>query len=176
MTSEIAGWYWAEGDPEGTKRYWNGETWKQGLVGAEPWRRISAKLIDVAIMITVSVLLALIFGTGRDTYLLTVLTLIIAVIYEVGFVATRGGTPGKLLMGFRVVEIATGETPPSGSVAALRWAPSLIGVVPFLGPLASIAILFLCVYWIFTDTNRQSVYDRVAKTYVVMLPGIETIK
>ena len=175
MTSEIAGWYWCEGDPEGTKRYWNGETWGLGIVGSEPWRRISAKLIDVAIMIILSVLLALIFGTGSSTYLLTVLTLIVAVIYEVGFVATRGGTPGKLLMGFRVVEIEPGTTPPSGSVAALRWAPSLIGVIPFLGAFVSFVILFLSVYWILKDVNRQSVYDRVAKTYVVLVVGFSEI-
>ena len=23
-----AGWYWAEGDPTGTKRYWDGATWQ----------------------------------------------------------------------------------------------------------------------------------------------------
>ena len=176
MTTQEAGWYWAEGDPEGTKRYWTGEAWAPGIVGMEPWRRIGAKLIDVAIMVVFSLLLVLIFGTNAgNTYLLTLLTLVVAVFYEVGFVTTKGGTPGKLILGFRIVEVENGMTPPKGSVAALRWAPGLIGVIPFIGPIASIAIGVACLYWIFSDPNRQTVYDRVAKTYVVMLPKNGTV-
>ena len=101
--------------------------------------------------------------------------LIVGVCYEVGFVTTKGGTPGKLILGFRIVEIENGMTPPKGSVAALRWAPGLIGVIPFVGPIASVAILVACLYWLFSDQNRQTVYDRVAKTYVVMLPKNGTV-
>ena len=98
-----------------------------------------------------------------------------AVCYEVGFVTTKGGTPGKLILGFRIVEVENGMTPPKGSVAALRWAPGLIGVIPFVGAIASIAIFVVCVYWLFSDPNRQTVYDRVAKTYVVLVPKNETV-
>ncbi len=175
MTSQEAGWYWAEGDPEGTKRYWNGASWAPGIVGMEPWRRAGAKVIDVAIMIVFSLLLVWIFGTKfGNTYLLTLLMLIVAVFYEVGFVTTKGGTPGKLILGFRIVEVESGVSPPKGSVAALRWAPGLIGVIPFVGAIASIAIFVMCVYWLFSDPLRQTVYDKVAKTYVVMVPKSET--
>jgi len=170
MTSQVAGWYWAEGDPEGTQRYWNGSEWNPGIVGLEPWRRVGAKLIDIAVMVAFALLLGLIFGGGvGSTYLLTLLMLIVGVCYEVGFVTTKGGTPGKLILGFRIVEVETGQTPPRGSIAALRWAPGLIGVIPFIGAIASIAIFVMCVYWLFSDVNRQTVYDRVAKTYVVLL-------
>ncbi len=176
MTTQEAGWYWAEGDPEGTKRYWTGEAWAPGIVGLEPWRRAGAKIIDIAIMIVFALLLGLIFGGGvGSTYLLTLLTLIVAVCYEVGFVTTKGGTPGKLILGFRIVEVENGMTPPKGSVAALRWAPGLIGVIPFVGAIASIAIFVMCVYWLFSDPNRQTVYDRVAKTYVVLVPKNQTV-
>ena len=100
MTIQEAGWYWAEGDPQGTKRYWTGEAWAPGIVGLEPWRRMGAKLIDIAIMVVFSLLLVLIFGSNAgNTYLLTLLTLVVAVFYEVGFVTTKGGTPGKLILG-----------------------------------------------------------------------------
>ena len=175
MTSQEAGWYWAEGDPDGTKRYWNGASWAPGIVGMEPWRRAGAKAIDVAIMIVFSLLLVWIFGTKfGNTYLLTLLMLVVAVFYEVGFVTTKGGTPGKLILGFRIVEVENGVTPPKGSTAALRWAPGLIGVIPFVGAIASIAIFVMCVYWLFSDPNRQTVYDKVAKTYVVMVPKNES--
>ena len=171
MTSQIAGWYWADGDPEGTKRYWNGETWSPGIVGVEPWRRVGAKFIDLAILLAVSLLLTVIFRSDAgNTYLLTLLTLIVAVVYEVGFVTLRGATPGKLALGFRIVEVETGQIPPRGSIAALRWAPGLIGVIPFIGAIGSIAIFAMCIYWLFSDPNRQTVYDRVAKTYVVLMP------
>ena len=176
MPPHAAVWHWAAGDPEGTKRYWTGEAWAPGIVGLEPWRRAGAKIIDIAIMIVFALLLGLIFGGGvGSTYLLTLLTLIVAVCYEVGFVTTKGGTPGKLILGFRIVEVENGMTPPKGSVAALRWAPGLIGVIPFVGAIASIAIFVVCVYWLFSDPNRQTVYDRVAKTYVVLVPKNETV-
>ena len=176
MTSQIAGWYWADGDPEGTKRYWNGETWNPGIVGLEPWRRVGAKLIDIAIMIVFSFLLVLIFGTDAgNTYLLTLLMILVAVFYEVGFVTTRGGTPGKLILGFQIVEVETGQIPPRGSIAALRWAPGLIGVIPFIGAIASIAVFVMCIYYLFYDPSRQTVYDRIAKTYVVLMPKNEPV-
>ena len=79
MTTQEAGWYWAEGDPEGTKRYWTGEAWAPGIVGLEPWRRAGAKIIDLALMLVFALLLGLIFGGGvGSTYLLTLLTLIVA--------------------------------------------------------------------------------------------------
>lgn len=75
------GWYQAEGDPPGTTRYWNGESWvgdyvvtptapasyggSPGSSGphnlASPWARIGARLID---LIVVLVLAAVVFGSA----------------------------------------------------------------------------------------------------------------
>ena len=47
MTSETPGWYYAELDPEGTKRYWNGTEWSSDVVGGNTiWPRFGARLID----------------------------------------------------------------------------------------------------------------------------------
>ncbi len=172
MTSEIAGWYWAEGDPVGTKRYWNGGTWEQGIVGEQPWQRFAAKLIDsVTLGIIITFLVPAVLS-GGTWYLLFVISLVVVVAYEVGFVVSRGGTPGKLLMGLRVVEIATGQTPPSGSVATRRWAPSVAAAIPLVGIFIAIIIMIVSCLWLFTDANRQSVFDRAAKTYVVRIPRV----
>ncbi len=176
MTIQEAGWYWADGDPEGTKRYWTGEAWAPGIVGLEPWQRVGAKVIDYAVLYACGSLLGLIFRGGFvNFYLQILLMLIVGVCYEVGFVTTKGGTPGKLILGLRIVEVENGVTPPDGSVAALRWSPALIGVIPFAGPIALIGIFLMCAYWLFSDPNRQTVYDRIAKTYVVKIPKSQTI-
>ena len=174
MTSQEAGWYWAEGDPEGTKRYWTGENWAPGIVGMEPWRRVVARLIDVAIVFVSALLLTVILGSNNRTYLFILVLLIVSVFYEVGFVTMKGGTPGKLILEFRIVEVENAMTPPKGSVAALRWAPSLVMVIPFVNFIAMIAIFVMCVYWLFSDPLRQTVFDKVAKTYVVMVPKNQT--
>ena len=49
----------------------------------------------------------------------------------------------------------------------MRWLPSLVIVIPFLGVLAAIVIFILSLVWLFTHPLRQTVYDRVATTFVV---------
>lgn len=75
------GWYYAQGDPPGTQRYWDGVQWQggpQAIPGAEPfgtsgvagglqlalWRRLAARLIDFAILLLPSILLSVIFLGG----------------------------------------------------------------------------------------------------------------
>lgn len=36
MSSPPPGWYYADGDPPGTERYWNGTTWQGGPQPAQP--------------------------------------------------------------------------------------------------------------------------------------------
>jgi uncharacterized RDD family membrane protein YckC len=79
-----AGWYYAEGDPPGTQRYWNGEIWTgepqlvPGAPGtgfgsqagqsnlASPGKRIGGRLIDVIITLILSFILTAIVGGGQD--------------------------------------------------------------------------------------------------------------
>lgn len=143
---------------------------------ADPWLRIAARFIDGLIIGAVNLILILPliddggFGTGFSSsfnlgYLL--LSLLIGASYEIGFVGALGGTPGKLLLGLRVVSQETGETPPGWDKAGLRYLPSLVGLVPILGGLASLAIVIASLVWLFSDDYRRTVYDRVAITYVV---------
>ena len=82
--------------------------------------------------------------------------------YEIGFVAWKGGTPGKLAVGLRVVSV-DGASPPGFERAAFRWSPALIGYLPFVAWLTQI----LSLVWIFSDSRRRSLHDRVGRTYVV---------
>jgi uncharacterized RDD family membrane protein YckC len=94
------------------------------------------------------------------------LYLLLGAAYEIGFVGGMGATPGKLLLGLRVVTQETGEMPPGWDKAGLRWLPALVGLMPVLGGVASAAIAIVSLVWLFSDPYRRSVYDRIATTYV----------
>lgn len=101
---------------------------------------------------------------------LSIVGLVISAAYHVGFVTSRGATPGKSLVGLRVRLRDEDRNPPLGS-AALRWlvtsGPSVLGNLPVLGYLAS-AFQLLDGLWPLWDARRQAIHDKVAKTNVVL--------
>jgi uncharacterized RDD family membrane protein YckC len=188
------GWYPAPGDPPGTHRYWNGTDWTtgptpigQGMPApsgtgtvhgkplASPGLRIAARLIDAVIVFVVlgAIVSALVVSDGDFNQFtefnigFTIVGLLISAAYEVGFVIWKGGTPGKLILGLRIVEMENGSTPPDQNHAVMRWVPSLVGYVPILGGLISLVIFIISLVWLFSDANRQTVFDKVGKTFVV---------
>lgn len=198
MTSaQQPGWYHADGDPPGTHRYWDGSSWigEPQSIGApsgpgaatglpphvpgtlaSPWQRIGARLLDGVVLLllfsalTVGVLDEDMYGADQTPSAGAVAgMLIISALWEIGFVATLGGTPGKLMLGLRVADQETGSIPPSLRDAVMRWLPTLAGLVPLIGTLAAFVILVLSVVWLFSHAQRQTVYDRVATTYVVKI-------
>lgn len=75
------GWYYAQGDPPGTQRYWDGATWQggpQAVPGAEgagtggynkatlpsPWVRLLARIIDGIIVGVPVLIIGLLFGVS----------------------------------------------------------------------------------------------------------------
>lgn len=94
-------------------------------------------------------------------------------LWEWLFVAFKGGTPGKLMLGIRITDAATGETPPSLAKSALRTvnhlAPVLAagslslynGVSSILGLVGLASLIML-----FADSQHRTVMDRVASTVV----------
>ena len=180
------GWYQADGDPEGTHRYWNGEIWvgepqplplsetdprlPAGVELASALQRILARVIDLVLLGGLFVLSSILIddSVGDDTSRLAlVIGLVTGVVYEIGMVAAVGATVGKLVVGTRIVT-ADGTTPPPIGVAGLRWLPNAVSLVPFVGPLVSIAIILGSLIWVFTDPRRRTIYDRAATTYVVL--------
>jgi uncharacterized RDD family membrane protein YckC len=76
------------------------------------------------------------------------------ILYNIGFWMLAGQTPGKRLMGLRIVR-TDGERITLGP-AILRW----------LGYWLS-AILFLGYLWVLVDDRRQAFHDKLAGTLVV---------
>ena len=180
------GLYYAEGDPPGTVRQWDGTQWVGGPVPAPPGAtaapprsqdqfggvgiRIGASLLDVVISIVIAFVIAGGGGGGANTSVDvgTLLASLVFVGIQVVLIRQFGGTPGKLIVGLRITEADGRTTPPSWRHAAMRVIPiAIITQIPLLGLLTSLTILVLCLVWVSSDAERRSPYDRIGDTRVV---------
>jgi uncharacterized RDD family membrane protein YckC len=93
----------------------------------------------------------------------------IQLVYQVGFVAAAGATPGKFLLGTRVRRM---DRPgPPGLVAALRrqliWLGTVVlGFIPIFG-IVALVVGPVDSAWLLWDGRRQCLHDKVAGTVVV---------
>ena len=87
---------------------------------------------------------------------------IFAVLYEVGFTATRGATPGKMIMKLKIVLQENGQVPGWGP-AAIRW------VIPFVGSfVCGIGQLVVYLSMMFDNSGRnQGWHDKAAHDLVI---------
>ena len=190
------GYYYAEGDPPGTVRYWDGTQWTGSPMpsppGASPAApnaagfsqerfggmgiRIGAILLDGLVFLVVAVLVSLPFAdnvSNSDTSFEFQVTggavFIGPLVYlalTIVMVATIGASPGKLMVGLRITT-ADGTTPPGYGPAALRSLPWLPTLIPLLGVVIWLGIVIASLVTISNDAERRSLFDRVANTRVV---------
>ena len=113
---------------------------------AEPSERLSAKIIDLLILVAVIVggvivvLVALVaegFGVGiglvEGVFLAALLIVLASLLYDPLLIAIRGQTVGKKATGIRVVRADNGELPTLGRSFA-RWAlPGALLAIPVAG-------------------------------------------
>jgi uncharacterized RDD family membrane protein YckC len=122
-------------------------------------RRMLAYLIDSVWLLGLFLLLVLVAGlvngdemsSGGELMANIILTVIVLT-----FWAERGGTPGKLLLGLRIVDADTGGGPPIGRLV-LRYFGYLISALP----------LGLGYVWMLWDRRAQCWHDKLAGTLVV---------
>ena len=101
---------------------------------------------------------------------ISLISAVVSLVYNVGFLMWKQATPGKLLLGLRVRLRERPGPMPLGTIL-VRWltqfAPSyLLGQVPFVGYLTSTYVL-LDSAWPLWDDKRQAIHDKAAKTNVV---------
>ncbi len=99
-----------------------------------------------------------------------VVSIVVTLIYEVGFLVWRSATPGKMLLG--TVVRRSGAAGPLTLVDALKRqaisvATGVLGFVPFVSFLASM-LTVLDPAWLLWDARRQTLHDKVADTVVVL--------
>lgn len=158
----------------------------RALVPGQGWvllattgQRFAARLIDSAITGVAGVLLG---GSGVLMFvavahrgfafagvaiacLVVLLSVLFAfgVLYEVAFTATKGATPGKMIMRIRIVDEATLDKIGWGH-AFLRW------LLPWAAGLLFYGVLQLVTYMSFLwdgDHRMQGWHDKVAKDLVI---------
>lgn len=178
-----AGWYPVAGDPSGTHRYWDGETFTTGPKfdvnarrrsgfakpnTATKWRmasplaRAMAAIIDLGAPVVVVFGIANGMGTPIPEFTIEGLTeqprLLAAVmafllVNQVVLVGLFGASLGRILLGMRVVNLRNRDKPPGLARALLRAVLRLPGL--------PITVLF------FLLGRRQGLHDLAAGTAVV---------
>jgi len=127
------------------------------------WARLAAALIDVLILTVLLVPIMLsAFGydwvvqMGTGSWLDIVVTWVLPAILVLVFWRFRSATPGKMLIGARIVDADTGE-PPSTRNLIIRYFAYLLSMLP----------LMLGFVWIAIDPRKQAFHDKLANTVVV---------
>lgn len=129
------------------------------MVIASPWRRLVASFVDGLILVLVTLLLMALAGvdwmnpTPAQNLLFNWLP---SWAYYVAFTALYGATPGKMLLGIRVVK--TDGRPVDWLTAFMR---------EVVGKTLSTLPLGLGYLWAFFHPKRQTWHDLIADTLVV---------
>ena len=119
------------------------------------WKRLLAALLDGLIIGIPAFILqfGLVFATGITSLLYLIeLAVIVFTIYMDGI---RGGTPGKLILGMRIVNEA-------GNFIGIPMA-----ILRYIGKILSGIILGIGFLMIAFTEKKQGLHDKIAKTYVV---------
>ena len=184
-SSQPPGWYYAQGDPVGTQRYWDGTQWVGGpqavagsvapggyggvAVGAGApanyGQRVVAYIIDFAAAfagIIVVLILAAIFGAISDA--LGGIVLILGYLGVLGFsiwnIVIRQGqtgqTLGKSQQNIKLVADATNQ-PVGGGMAFVRY---------LLGSLLT-SLCYIDLLWPLWDEQKKRLTDKILNFSVV---------
>lgn len=104
-------------------------------------------------------------GVERERYMFTywagsglgiVVSLVAGITYWIGSWAVFSATPGKMLLGQRIVHAQTGE-PIGIGASVLRYVGTIVSSLP----------LYLGYLWIIWDSEKQGWHDKIANTRVV---------
>jgi len=129
------------------------------------WQRAVALLIDWLIVVVIAMpIIVVSFGADyfsldpvRRSGDLAIAAVVGAII--VGFWRYCGATPGKLAVGVRIVDAATGKPPPTGRLV-IRLLCYVVSAVPF----------YLGFLWAAFDRRKQGWHDKIAGTVVIQEP------
>ena len=134
------------------------------LIVASPLQRAVAYLLDGLIIAIFTLALSGLNVVKLDDNSLPrdatslVLLLVLQATYNIGFVATRSATPGKMAMRIVVRDEQGKAVEPD--TAILRYLVLMIENLTLVGVVISAVLLF-------ADPRRRTIHDRVAKTQVV---------
>lgn len=128
---------------------------------AAPGSRFAARGIDSLIVLVVAVVVAVLLGSGRHLYVIATIFGLLGFVYFVVFESTRGGTPGKHLMGLQVCG-PDSMAGPTVKQSAVRNALMLSVVVPYLSGLLGMTAFGVIAFTISRSPTSQGLHDRWA--------------
>jgi uncharacterized RDD family membrane protein YckC len=114
--------------------------------------RLIAVIIDGLILLIPNIIFSQVIGGVIGS----LLSLALSAGYVIYFWSSSGATPGKALMGLKVVS-ADGGTILTPGNAALRWVGTIISAIP----------IFLGYLWVIWDPKHEAWHDKIAKTKVI---------
>lgn len=97
------------------------------------------------------------------------LGLLVLAVYQIGFLATRNATPGKMMLGLSVRRVDRQGRLGVGTAFMRLLLPLTVGVFSLV-PLVSYVLFFLStadLLWPIRDPKRQALHDKIAGTVVV---------
>ncbi len=142
---------------------------EQFLRIAKPADRVGGSIVDSLIKFVV--LWLPIVGLSRSGWALNFwlsvsLPVLFTFLYDWLWVSFKGATPGKLVVGTRVVR-ESDSSRPSFKDAALRSSIYLVALVPLVGQIASPLLFVVCFALLFVDRKCRTLMDRLAGTVVI---------
>ena len=125
--------------------------------------RAIAYIIDTIFITLISLIIGMSIGivTGMEnTEILNASYLasgLVTLLYVIPSWAVLGGTPGKIMLGMRIVSS-------DGSTNGIGW---LRAILRFFGYFVSTILCYLGFVWVAIDKDSQGWHDKIARTYVV---------
>ena len=126
------------------------------------WQRLVAVIIDGAITWAACLPIGFLTSPGFDltndlthSGIYTAASLILPLVYTIGFWMAKGATPGKLILGIRIVD-RNGDIPGVGTC-----------IGRYVGYLVSGFTCLVGYLWMLWDDESQTLHDKIASTYVV---------
>ena len=125
---------------------------------ASPWRRLVALLIDLGLIVPA------LAAADLDFYIAPAVAYMFCVsVIEIALLVTQGATIGKMLLGLRIVDAASGDHPGTVRILIVRGLlPNLAYGIPLVGPVFLLADA-ACIF----TKQRQTLHDQIARTLVV---------
>lgn len=123
--------------------------------------RFLARLIDGVIVSIVGVILAFFTDTLSNIWVTGLFSGLLTFIYFLVFEITQGWTPGKKLLGLRV--LGPGGAPkPDAKQSAIRNAFTLLAIVPYFGGLLAVIAYIVIAVTISNSPTKQGKHDDFA--------------
>lgn len=128
------------------------------------WIRVAASIIDtIVILLVVTPLIFLVYGGDvlaqgnmSNGFWDTMISYVLPAIATIALWVTFGGTPGKRLLGLRIVNQSTLQN--------LTWATALLR---YLGYFVSMFTLFIGFFWVAFDKKKKGLHDHMASSIVI---------